>query len=253
MKSIANGSLRVLRRVSFVLVTVAPAILAESAYAQEDPRTGDIRVGIFAGGVAMNTVSWSGTGTLNSLPASAAGHVDTKTGTAFGGLLGYGFNSYLNIELDAGVVTNRFKSFEGAIAIAGVGSFNGKIPVSGRIQTIATFMNGLVTPLGQDNGVVPFFGIGIGLAHSSARLDQFTIGPVAFPVGSHSSETDLAADATIGFDVKLTPEIGLGIAYQYMWIDSKHLGSGVGFQANTGHTTGHVLGVLLEYEFQNTR
>ena len=253
MKFKEKGPLVGCRQAVFGLVALTSATLAQAAQAQELSEDSYFRVGIFAGGVGMNSVRWSGAGTLNTLPFSAAGHIDTKTGTAFGGLLGYAVNPYLNLELDGGLVTNRFKDFEGTIAIAGVGTFNGQIPVSGRVQTIAAIFNALITPLGRGNRVNPYFGGGVGVAHSSAELEQFSIGPAAFPMGSDSSETDLAADAIIGFGVDLTPQWGVGIAYQYLWIDTKHLGSGAGLQANTGHTTGHVIGLVLEYRFTNMR
>ena len=249
VKFVAKGPLCAWCAAVFGLIVVAPSPFVQSARAQEFPQDGYFRAGLFAGGVAMNSVRWSGTGAINSLPTSASGHIDTKTGTAFGGLVGYAVTPYLNLELDGGLVTTRFKDFDGTIAIAGLGTVNGQTPVAGRVQTIAAFFNGLVTPFGGDDLITPYFGAGIGVAHSSAKVDQFSIGPVAFPVGFNSSETDLAADAVIGLGVKLTPQLALGIAYQYLWIDTKHLGSGATFQANTGHTTGNVLGVVLEYRF----
>jgi opacity protein-like surface antigen len=114
-------------------------------------------------------------------------------------------------------------------------------------------VNFLATPFGVrqlvDNKVTPFIGAGPGILKTTAKLDSFTLGGTTLPVNETSSETDFAFDLTVGADYALSPQWDLGIAYQYTWIDTKHLGSGAGILANSGSSSGHSVGLVLEYRF----
>jgi len=237
-----------------LLAAAGPVTFAAPASSSELDRhnienVGNFRVGVDAGAFIPNRVSWNGSGTINSLPVVASGQISSNTGSAVGGLFGYAFNDYLNVDLDVGYVSSSFRKFDGTVSVAGLGNFGGSMSLTGRVETIAGFLNALITPLGTNGRLTPYFGAGPGLAHSKARLQSFTVGPVTLPVNSTSSETDFAADGVLGFDIKLTRQLELGVAYEYVWINAKHLGSGSGIDANNGSVSGQIVGLLLEYRF----
>ena len=241
--------------VALGLATFTAAAIPQNASSaelmeQSVASVGNYRVGAFAGAFIPNRASWNGSGTINALPFAASGHISLNTGSAVSGLVGYAFNSYLNVDLALGRVASNFEKFDGTVSIAGLGSLSGSMPLSGRIHTTAGFVNFLITPVGTDGRLTPYFGIGPGFANSTARLQSFSVGPAILPINSTSSETDPAADVVLGFDVKMTPQLEIGLAYEYVWIDAKHLGSGSGIQANAGHVSGHILGLVLEYRFK---
>jgi Outer membrane protein beta-barrel domain len=244
------------------LILSGLALFATPAFAAESDELGDFRVGGFAGAFVPNKQNWSGSGTLNGLPFNGTGKMTLNNGWAIGGLLGYSFRKtpgweWLNIDLELGHVATSFQKFDGNVNIAGLGSLNGPFPLDGQLHTEAGFVNILATPFGQrvlwDNRLTPFIGIGPGLAHSTAKVRSFSLGPATLPINSTSTETDFAFDAAIGTDIAIlpqsVPELELGISYEYTWIDTKHLGGGSGIQANTGAASGNIFGVVLEYRF----
>ncbi len=231
------------------LLAFAPAAFCSELDGRSIENMGSFRVGIFGGAFLPNSVSWSGSGLLAGAPFSANGKISSHTGSSFGGLVGYGINEYLNAEMDLGYLSTTFEKFTGNISITGLGSFNGSAALSGRVNTFAGFLNLLVTPIGTRGTLTPYIGAGPGWAHSSEKLRSFSLGGMTLPVNSSGSETDFAADLVAGVDVKLMPQLELGLVYGYFWIDAKHLGSGAGIQARSGAVSGHAIGLLLEYQF----
>jgi hypothetical protein len=240
-----------------------PAFLFLAAFfgpiqADESDETDPYRASAYAGVFIPQVESWSGNGAISGLPFTATGKLTSKTGWAIGGLLGYSFEDvpdwrWLNIDLTAGYVSSSFDHFAGTLTLPGLGSIPGPVPLSGDFHTYAGFVNFLATPFGNrallGNKVTPFIGIGPGIASTTANLKSFSLGGVALPVNNSSNETDFAFDVTFGADYALSPQWDLGIAYQYTWIDTKHLGSGAGISANSGSSTGHSIGLVLEYRF----
>ena len=234
------------------------AVLSGPAQADDPGQTYQYRASAYAGAFIPQTVSWSGSGAFSGLPFTATGKLESNTGWAIGGLLGYSFENvpdwrWLNIDLTAGYVNSTFNHFAGTLTLPGLGSVAGPVPLSGDFHTYAGFVNFLATPFGVrellDNKVTPFIGVGPGIASTTATLQSFSLGGTALPVNDASSETDFAFDVTLGADYALSPQWDLGIAYQYTWIDTRHLGSGAGILANSGSSTGHSLGLVLEYRF----
>jgi opacity protein-like surface antigen len=216
------------------------------------------RASAYAGVFIPQIESWSGSGAISGLPFTATGKLSSNTGWAIGALIGYSFEDvpdwqWLNIDLTAGYVSSSFSHFAGTLTLPGFGSVTSPVPLSGDFHTYAGFVNFLVTPFGNrallGNKVTPFIGIGPGIANTTAKLQSFSLGGATLPVNDTSSETDFAFDATLGADYALSPQWDLGIAYQYTWIGTRHLGSGAGISANSGSSTGHSIGLVLEYRF----
>jgi opacity protein-like surface antigen len=238
--------------------TLVLTALSGPAQADDPGQTYQYRATAYAGVFIPQSVSWSGTGALSDLPFTATGKLTSNTGSAIGGGIGYSFENvpdwrWLNIDLTAGYVNSTFDHFAGTITVPGLGSVTGPAPLSGNYHNYAGFVNFLATPFGVrqllDNKVTPFIGVGPGILKTTAKLDSFTLGGTTLPVNETSSETDFAFDLTLGADYALSPQWDLGIAYQYTWIDTKHLGSGAGILANSGSSSGHSVGLVLEYRF----
>ena len=240
-----------------------PAFLFLAAFfgpaeADDPGQTYPYRASAYAGVFIPQSESWSGSGAISGLPFTATGKLSSNTGWAIGGLLGYSFEDvpdwrWLNIDLTAGYVSSSFNHFAGTLTVPGLGSVPGPIPLSGDFHTYAGFVNFLATPFGNrallGNKVTPFIGIGPGIASTTAKLQSFSLSGMALPVNDSSSETDFAFDATLGVDYALSQQWDLGIAYQYTWIDTRHLGSSGSISANSGSSTGHSIGLVLEYRF----
>ncbi len=86
----------------------------------------------------------------------------------------------------------------------GVGPINGTIRVHGNVSAWANLYNIVVTPLGQDNAFIPYFGAGQGFALSRASLHDINAGSVKIPVGLNSGDTDVAGDLLIGAEYRIT-------------------------------------------------
>ncbi len=235
--------------------------LSGSAQADDPGQTYQYRANAYAGVFIPQSVSWSGSGVLAGLPFAATGKLTSNTGSAIGGGIGYSFENvpdwrWLNIDLTAGYVNSTFDHFAGTITVPGLGSITGPAPLSGNYHNYAGFVNFLATPFGvrhlMDDQVTPFIGVGPGVIKTTAKLDTFTLGGTALPVNETSSETDFAFDVVLGADYALSTQWDLGIAYQYTWIDTRHLGSGTGILANSGSSSGHSVGLLLEYRFDRS-
>ena len=246
---------RVWRMVSaglFLMLAAAPAQADDGAGSSYQYRASG-----YAGVFIPQTVSWSGNGVLNGLPISATGKLSSHVGWATGALIGYIFDDpdwrWLNIDLTAGYVTSTLDHFSGTIILPGLVSVTGPAPLSGNYHTYAGFANFLATPFGirqlLDNRLTPFIGVGPGIASTSTKLQSFSLAGTPFPVNAASSETDFAFDAVLGADYALAEHWELGIAYQYNWLNTKHLGGGAGLTANSGASQGHSIGLVLEYRF----
>jgi opacity protein-like surface antigen len=245
-----------------VPATLLLAALFSPVQADDTGQTYPYRASVYAGVFIPQVESWSGSGAISGLPFTANGKLVSNTGWAIGGLLGYSFEDvpdwrWLNIDLTAGYVSSSFDHFAGTLTLPGLGSVPGPIPLSGEFHTYAGFVNFLATPFGNraflGNKLTPFIGIGPGIASTTAKLQSFNLGGAALPVNDTSNETDFAFDATIGVDYALSPQWDLGLAYQYTWIDTRHLGSSTNISANSGSSTGHSIGLVLEYRFGQAR
>jgi opacity protein-like surface antigen len=235
------------------------AALFSPAKADEQDQTYPFRASAYAGVFIPQSGSWSGSGVIaGGLPFNATGKLSSNTGWAIGGLLGYSFEDvpdwrWLNIDLAAGYVSSRFNQFTGTLTLPGLGSVTNPVSVAGDFHTYAGFVNFLATPFGVrsllGNRVTPFIGIGPGIANTTAKLQSFSLSGMTLPVNNTSSETDFAFDATLGADYALSPQWDMGIAYQYTWIDTRHLGSSASISANSGPSVGHSIGLVLEYRF----
>ena len=216
------------------------------------------RATAFGGPFIPQTVSFAGSGLLSGLPFTATGKLSSDIGWATGGGIGVSFEDvpewrWLNIDLTAGYVMSTFDHFSGSISIPGLGSITGPAPLSGDYHVYAGFVNFLATPFGirhlLDNQLTPYIGIGPGIASTTAKLQSLQLGPSTLPVNMTSNETDFAFDFAVGTDYALSEQWDLGIAYQYTWIDTKHLGTSASITANSGASSGHTIGLLLEYRF----
>jgi opacity protein-like surface antigen len=258
MGSTRSGCVRPIWRLMSVSLFIVLA--TASARADDAGQSNQIRISAYAGVFIPQSVSWTGSGVLNGLPISATGKLSSNVGWATGGLIGYNFDEpgwrWLNIDLTAGYVTSTLDQFSGTVSLAGLGSISGPAPLSGSYHTYAAFVNFLATPFGirqlLDNRVTPFVGIGPGVASTSTKLESFNLAGASIPVNAASSETDFAFDAVLGADYALAEHWELGIAYQYTWLNTKHLGGGSSFMANSGASQGHSVGLILEYRFGKT-
>jgi opacity protein-like surface antigen len=250
-----NEGARRVRLFGSILLFLVLSSLPASADDAEDFY--QYRASAYAGAFIPQTVSLTGSGFLSGLPISATGKLASKVGWATGGLLGYALDTpgwrWLNIDLSAGYVTSNLDYFSGTISSPVLGSIAGLAPTSGDFHTYAGFVNFLATPFGIrevfNNKVTPFIGIGPGVASTTVRLQSLFLRPMSLPVNETSNETDFAFDATLGADYALGEQWELGIAYQYTWINTKHLGASSTFLTNSGASTGHSVGLVLEYRF----
>src|SRR5579863_4749714 len=234
------------------------ASFCRAALADDLGPPGDFSAQAYSGVFIPQSETFNASGLLSGLPFNASGKLSSNTGWATAAILGYSFQNdpdlkWLNIDLALGYVSSTFNHFDGTVTIAGVGNFTGPDRLTGPYHTVVGFVNFLATPFGirqlLDGRVTPFIGAGPGIAGSMAKVQTFSLGPMTLPINSTSSETDFAYDAIVGADYALASHWELGIAYQYTWLDVKHLGGGMGIVANTGPASGHSIGVVLEYRF----
>ena len=232
--------------------TVVFGALASSALADDLDLGGDTRASSYAGVFIPQVETWRGSGVLGGLPFNATGKLSSNVGWTMGAGIGHTFDNvpgweWLNIDLSVGYVASTFSHFEGTIAIDGVGSFPGSDRLAGQYHTAAGFVNFLATPWGirglMDDKITPFFGVGPGIASSTAKIQSISVGGLTFPINGTSSETDFAFDAIVGADYAISERWELGLAYQYTWINAKHLGGGAALQPILGHKVGHSIGV----------
>ncbi len=208
---------------------------------------GSFRIGIFAGAFLPNQLDWNGQGTITGLPFSAQGKITLHNGPIAGALIGYSINDYIGADLNVGSISSDLEKLDGIMSLPS-GAISGSFSLAGNLRTIFGFLNVIVTPFGGGR-FSPYVGAGPGVTFSRAKLRSVNLGLSAMPINSKSSEADFAIDAILGIDFKLTPKLELGASYEYVWINTRELGSGAGIAATTGGMSGHILNAVLEYHF----
>ena len=172
--------------------------------------------GIAGGAIVPGNLTATGTVNLG-LPITVKADTRFETGFAADGVLGYQINQYLALEGQVGAATFDIKSFNMSVRVLGQ-SASVKLAADGDVDIYTGFVNAIVTPVGIGR-VTPYFGGGIGAANMQTRLNSLSAGDFIIPVGTSDSETDLAAQAIVGVDVKVNPALSFGARYSFMWID----------------------------------
>jgi opacity protein-like surface antigen len=236
----------------FALATSFTAAAQSASNDGDRSGTEGLRIGIFSGVLIPDSVSFQGSGVLSGLPIAASGKVVLNTGFAVGGLVGYQFSDYLNIDLDAAYVSSSLKELRGVTSIAGGPFAPATLTLDGDLHTIIGFANGTILPFGRNNRfgdwtITSYLGAGPGIAYSEVNLRSLRLGPQTIGVNSTGHETDFATDIILGCDVAIGSRLELGIAYEHVWIFASHLGTAGALQANSGTVSGNVFGLVLEY------
>ncbi len=240
-------------RPSYLLVCIAgsavfclPCVKAVKA---QQARFGDLYVGIGAGAVFTQSTSFNATGSISGISIAGSGRLSFNPGELVVAFASYSITPIVNVVAQLGYVHARIADFTGELSFGYLGPIAGTIGTAGDVGTLANLYNIVVTPLGQDTTFIPYFGGGVGFAHSHAALRTISVLGSTIPIDVNSSDTDLAADILIGADYKFSSRARLGLVYQFVRISAGDLGSEGSLHANTGAVLSHFLGALFEYRF----
>src|ERR1043166_9444354 len=98
MKRVTNGARALFCYLSSGLLAICAFAFVTPARADELDDYASFRAGAFGGAFIPNKARWEGSGVLAGFPpVSASGHLSLKTGTAYGGFVGYTFDDFLGI------------------------------------------------------------------------------------------------------------------------------------------------------------
>lgn len=145
------------------------------------------------------------------------------TGWQVSGTLGKNLTDTLAIEGEIGYFSADFKD-----GTAG----GGTLPIDGKVSGVLGFINANFHPLAKGS-FDPYVGAGIGVSHAEIKIDS--VGGA--PVNISDDGTDLALQASAGFNFAVAAGTSIGAQYRYLWTDT----GGSGIDAFTAHNiTAHV-------------
>lgn len=226
---------------------------ATASHAQTLNLPNGFYVGVNAGVLVPESVSWQVAGTSDGLTLSGSGDINFETGPATGIVLGYRANEWLALEgnfeyaaMDMRTVTGEFTA---SGAATGSGSLN--IGLDGHINSYTTLFNALFYPSARQgwNGLSFYIGGGVGFSAVDATLNRVRISNTTVVLNSSDSETDFAADGIVGVDYPVSPELSIGARYRLIYVNTGSVGSGGGFTASSGDFIGHVITANLTWNF----
>jgi hypothetical protein len=214
---------------------------------------GQFYAGVNAGALIPESISTKQTGTSGGATLTISGDFNLDAGAAGGVYAGYNVLDWLALEGQFLYGGADFSSFKGTGTVTGTLTGSGALNfgVKGHIDTYTGLANALVKPLGRAGwmGFSPYLGGGAGFTVWNGKFDSFSSGGTTLALNTSHSETDFAADAIIGFDYAVTPQIAIGGRYQFLWVNLSNLTTGPGVTGSNSDFTGHVLTATATYHF----
>lgn len=246
-----------IRLLTISLAIAVHALISRPAFCEDNlgDNIGDFRLDLIGGAFIPNDLKWSGTGAISGLPFAGSGKISAHTGSVVGAVLAHQLNPYLSLEITGAYLSTTFNDLSGTVSIAGT-SASGSFPTAARFDAVGGFLNLNIAPfgargvqLGPDLAITPFVGAGPGAMHSTTEINSFNFGPATIPVDVKSGSTALAANVLFGTDVRVLPRLDVGVGYDFVWIDARHLGSSSQIQTSNAAVSAHVISGVLEYHF----
>jgi opacity protein-like surface antigen len=214
---------------------------------------GNLYVGLNAGVLIPEAISTHQTGTVGSETVTLSGDYNFDTGAAAGLIVGYRLNAWLAVEGNFQYGGVDFSSFTGTGTVTGPVSGSGPINlgVKGHIDTYSGLFNGVLLPAGRAGwmGFSPYIGGGAGFTTWDGTIDSISANGATATLNQSHSETDFAADAIAGVDFALTPQIALGLRYQFLWASLSNLSSGNGITGSNSDFFGHMITATGTWHF----
>lgn len=233
-------------RSQIILVVLAAAwLVPPAAMAQDQPRamilSDRLYVGLAVGPIIPEDVNVGLSGAI-----TGSGKLLFNPAGFIGGFVGYNASDRLAAEFEIGWSLYDPYSLSGSFVGPG-GPFVG-LALDGNFDTVLGLANLLYRPLGDQGRFVPYIGAGLGFAAIDWSVTNRPGSTIALNVSG--SALDFAADATLGFDYRLTDRIALGGRYRYVWINSDG-GSltGGGVFLTHGDAQAHLLTATARYRF----
>ena len=195
---------------------VAVATFPTGASAQS---TSPFYVGFGAGAAFPDDLSITAAGNFVGIPFSVDADIDLDTAFSAAATVGYHINSYIAVEGEFDYANFAIAAFDGSISLGGA-VLNGRVSAEGALENFMGFANVIIAPWGEAK-FSPYVGGGIGVASTrfrSIRSSPPGLGPVQ--IGSTDTETNLAAQAIIGFDYACNEWLDVGARYKFVWIDT---------------------------------
>lgn len=234
---------------AFAVAALVAAVAAPHANAQTT-NVGDFYAGLNAGVLIPDDVSIkaSANDVLGAETVTVSGNIDFDTGAAAGIFGGYHVNDWLAVEGDLQYGGIEYNSFHGVAAVTGpISGSLSSFSIKGHADTYTFLANAIVSPFGRAgwNGFSLYIGGGAGFTTFDSQLDSISSGGTTASVNESHSETDFAANAIVGVDYAVTPQISIGGRYQFLWVSLGNIIPG----ATNGDFTGHMLTANLTYHF----
>ena len=227
----------------------ASAANADTA-GQGKTNIGDFYVGVSAGIVIPDDVNTSLSGSIPGYAVSGSGKYTFNAGPSVNLDAGYHINDYLAVEAELGYAGFSYNSLSGTLTV-GATTATGSIGIDGTVDTVSGIANAIVTPWGRAgfSGFVPYAGGGLGFANSSTKINSVTVNGATYSVNSSRSDTNLAADAIVGFDYAASDRFSIGGRYRFAWVNSGRSFSSGGLTETTGDSYSHTFVANLAYHF----
>jgi opacity protein-like surface antigen len=150
-------------------------------------------------------------GTLNG-----SGKLKFNPAAVLGPFVGYKFTDQVAAEAEVDWSLFDPRTLSGSFSGPG-GAFS-EIPLNGYLNTVTGLVNGFYRPLGDEARFSPYLGGGLGFATLLWSATSRPNGTI--PLAVKGNSTNLAADAMVGLDYRITNKISLGGRYRFLWINA---------------------------------
>ena len=115
-------------------------------------------------------------------------------------------------------------------------AFKTHINIAGSVSAVYTFSN--INWLNLKNWIVPYIGIGAGLASWNVKWqERGTTGLTWYPYGKKKNITELYMPISTGVRVKLTKNLNLDLGYTMHFLDEDNLDGFVNWRVPTGYSS----------------
>ena len=236
--------------VAALLLAVAPV----AAEAQMVALPHGLYAGVDAGVIVPQAIDLHSSASSGGASASFNGQLNLETGAATGLILGLHLNPFVALEGNFEYAGFDIRSVTGTLtaSVPGVGSASApfNVGVQGQFNMYNGLVNAIWTPLGDHTwyGFSPYVGAGVGFSYWDESIDSLSSGGVSAPVHSGSHDTDFAANAIVGFDYKVMPQLSIGARYRFLYVNMA-TSSNNGAFGSTGDLFGHVITANATWHF----
>jgi outer membrane protein W len=219
-------------------ILLSGVVASQEAIAQSTSY-GPANVGKFYGGISGGVIIPDKLHGTFSGGIVGSGDLSFKVGPAGSGLFGYYLNDYLALEGQVAYAAFDEDNFAGTL-----NGITSSAPIKGQVTTVLGVGNVIFKPFGR-SGFSPYVGAGAGYGYFYEKVDS--IGGIA--VGSRSTDSGLAADGILGFDVAIARQWSLGARYQFVWVNISSSTTSNGVTTKQDNFTAHVIGATATFHF----